>query len=87
MFDHVMQRDDVGVVERGDGAGFGQCRRGARAEGQQFDGHCATQPRIAGAIDHAHAAGADRALHHVRTNRGAGRQDRFGQRHRAINER
>jgi hypothetical protein len=60
----VIQDADVRVVESGDGAGFllepaaPFAIRGG-AGGQDLDRDVAAQPRIAGLVDLAHAAGAD----------------------------
>ena len=62
----VVDRDDVGMIERGDGAGFA-FEAAAKISGstvfaQDFDGDIAVEAGVAGAIDFAHAADAERGL-------------------------
>src|SRR5687767_11419860 len=74
-----MEREDVGMRQRGDGLGFtiearaplGIARDRLR---QNLDGDVAIEPRIAGAIDLAHATRAKRAENFVATEPAAGGQ-------------
>jgi hypothetical protein len=68
----VMERADVGMIQRGDGAGFAfkafaSLWVGSHVSGQDFDRHCAIQPRVARPIDFAHAARSDRSNYLVRS--------------------
>ena len=79
-----VDRDDVRVVERGNGARFALEAgepSGSRANGggQHFDRDVAAQPRVARAVDLAHAAGAERSQdlygpRRVPADRGMGRR-------------
>lgn len=60
----VVNGDDVGVIESGDGLGFlyeaeTAVGIGSHAGGERFDGDEAIEARVAGFVDFAHAAGAD----------------------------
>ena len=73
----VVDRADVRIVERGDGARFlfeAPARFRVRREraGQHLHRHGPIEPRITGAIDLAHAACAERRDDLVRTETGAG---------------
>ena len=73
-FTDVVDRADVRMVERGDGAGLAFEPRARIGIGgdlgrQDFDRDRAVEPRIAGAIDLAHAARAERR-DDLRTDRG-----------------
>ncbi len=55
-----VEGDDVGVVERRDGARFAlqageSLGRGGEVRGQELERHVPAEPRVAGAIDLAHA--------------------------------
>ena len=61
----VVDRADVRIVERGDGARFllealPRLRVSGERAGQHLDGDRAVEPRVTGAIDLAHAARAER---------------------------
>jgi hypothetical protein len=77
----VVQRADVGMTQLRDGArlaveaGAGLGRLG-QVRRQHLHGHIAAQARVAGAVDLAHAAGAERGDDLVRTEHGAGSQHR-----------
>jgi hypothetical protein len=68
----VVDGDDVGVVEGGDGAGFaleaaaevGRCPRRTRSRvlTKDFDGDVAVEAGVAGAVDLAHTADSERGL-------------------------
>ena len=68
------------MVQRGGGARFllepraGGRGSAANAAGSDLDGDVAPEPRIAGAIDLAHAAGAKGGHDRVRSEPSAGRQ-------------
>jgi hypothetical protein len=67
----VVQRADVRVIERGDRAclaleALAQLGRGREMGRKHLDRHVAPEARIAGAVDLAHAAGAERAEDLVR---------------------
>ena len=73
----LVDGDDVRVIEGGGGLRFLDEPAAAVSirqaiGGQHLDGHLATQPRVAGAIDLAHAAGAERRDDFVRAEPGAG---------------
>ena len=70
MLADVVQRTDVRVIQRGDGARFTvealpELRIGCELRGENLDGDDAVEPRIAGPIDLAHAAGAKGGLNLV----------------------
>ena len=69
-----MQRADVGVIQRGDGAGFA-LEAFAEPSGRDLDGDAAVKPGVGGAENASHAALAERRLDPVRAEhrRAAGR--------------
>ena len=78
-----IDRDDVGVVQGGSGAGFplesaqslgivGKCRR------QHLDGDVAAEARITGAVHLAHPAGAEQGDDVIGAEVGAGRERHSG---------
>ena len=73
----VVERADVGVVQRSDRAGFA-LEAFREALGGNFDGYFPAQAGIAGAVDFAHAAGSERGQHLVRAKGLAGRQQGHG---------
>ena len=73
----VVDGADVRIVQRGDGARFllealPRFRIGRERAREHLDGNRAIEPRVARAIDLAHAAGADRGDDLVRTKACAG---------------
>jgi hypothetical protein len=70
-----MDRDDVRVIERGDGArlasesGEALCIAG-NVLGEDFDGNVPRQTGIVRAIDRAHSAGTERGADRVRAESG-----------------
>jgi len=61
----LVNRQDVGVVERGDGAGLAlealqPLGLTGQRLGEDLDRHLATQPRVESAVDLTHPAGAER---------------------------
>ena len=62
----IVDGDDVGVIERGDGAGFALEAAaeigGCAVFAQNFDGDIAVEAGVAGAVDLAHAADPERGL-------------------------
>ena len=77
----VVERADVRVVQRGDGAGLAlepllQVRIGRDMLGQHLDGDGAVQAGVGGLVDLTHAAGAEGGVDLVGAEGGAG-----GQRH------
>ena len=78
----IMQGADVGMVEAGNGAGFAHETFAifgfpGKMIGEDFDGDGAVKAGVAGAVDFAHAAGAEGGGDLVGTEFGSG-----GQRHR-----
>ena len=74
-----MERTDVGVIEAGDGFGFALEALFARRIGgemgrENFDSHGSVEACVAGAIDFAHAAGAEGREDFVGAELGAGSQ-------------
>jgi hypothetical protein len=74
---NIMQHTNMGMVQRGNGAGFAlETLLGLRVRGkmcgQDFDGDGAVEPGIARPIHFAHAAGAQRRLNFIRAEFGAG---------------
>ncbi len=68
----VEQRADVGVIQLRDRARLAleplaELRSGGDLRGQRLDGDAAIEPRVAGLVDLAHAAGAQRADDFIRT--------------------
>ena len=79
-----MDREDVRVRERGDCLGFAlEARQRVRIPreqvGQQLDRHVAIEPRVARAIDLAHASRAEGGLDDIRADASAGAQWHGGQ--------
>jgi hypothetical protein len=73
----VVNGDDVGVVERGDGAGFAlkaaaQIGAGGDFFAEDLDGDVAIKARIAGAVNFAHAADAENRLDLIVAESGVG---------------
>ena len=69
-FGDIVQHDDVGMIQSGDGAGFLKeaalaVRVGHAAMGQDLDSDGAPEPRVTGAVDFAHASGAERRFDFV----------------------
>ena len=72
LFADVEQRADVGVIQLRDGARFAfeplaKLRSGGDLRGQRLDGDDAIEPRVAGLVDLAHPASAQRRHDLVRT--------------------
>jgi hypothetical protein len=55
---HIVERTDVGMVQRGHCAGFA-IKTFAEALGGNFDRYVSPEPRVAGQIHFAHPSGAD----------------------------
>src|SRR5262249_2315643 len=75
----VVDAEDVGVIERAGSARFllepAEAVCGFRESGRQdFHGHFASQPRVVGAIDLAHASGAEGRHDFVRSETRSGGQ-------------
>ena len=73
---NLEQRDDVGVVQRGDSSGLtlearAPVRVVADFTAQDFQRDIAAEARVGGAIDIAHSAGTQRRLNCIRTELGA----------------
>jgi hypothetical protein len=73
----IIDGDDVGVIERGDGAGFLLEALSARRVGGEIgrkDFQCdfACESSVARAVDFSHAAGAERGKDFVRAEAGSG---------------
>ena len=64
MLADVVDAEDIGMIERGDGAGFlletpQAVGIGGEGGGQNLDGDVASQALIAGAVNFAHSASSD----------------------------
>ncbi len=70
-----MEGDDVGVVERGDDLGLAGKALPALGVGrlrrQDLHGNVAFETRVPGAVDLAHATGAEQCLDAIQTQRGS----------------
>ncbi len=76
---HVVNREDVGVIERGDRPRLAleapeAVRVAGQGLGQDLDRHLAAEPRVARAVDLAHPPGPDEAEDLVRPEPHAGRK-------------
>src|SRR6185503_6028166 len=72
----IVQRADVWMVQRGNGTGLPLESRSrlpvaCDVRGEHLDSDLPSEPRIAGAIDLAHAAGADQGGDFIRSDPGA----------------
>src|SRR5207249_7433943 len=76
MSSHLKDRENVGMTESGDGFGLNlealqAVRFGRQQLGQNLDGDVAIQAGIAGAVDLAHTAGAERSEDFILAKLGA----------------
>jgi hypothetical protein len=75
---NIEDGENIRVIQRSRGAGFlleatQTIGVGGKTDGQNLDGDVASEPRIARAIDFAHAARSDGGKDLVRSEAGAGR--------------
>ena len=79
----VVEMADVGMIERGDGAGLAlhallEFGRVGEMCSENFNGYDAIEPSVAGAVDLAHAARSERRLNFIWSKFRAGSQRHVG---------